>query len=75
MSVGYMSLGWLACDSSRVLFNSLFLEMVFSGTGQKLVALSCKWYDFTMKKPAEVECSLLARFGALDYSELRKRTF
>lgn len=75
VSVGYLPLGWLACDSSRVFFNSLFLEMVFSGTGQQLIALWCKWCDFTMKKAIQFGCRLLARFGALDNSELRKRIF
>lgn len=70
-----MSLRWLACDSSRVLFNSLFLEVVFSGTGQQLIALRYKWYDFTMKKPTEFGCSLLARFGVSDHGKLRKGIF
>lgn len=58
-----------------VSFNSLFLEMVSSGTGQQLIALRCKSYDFTMKKPTEFGCSLLTRFGALDRGELRKGIF
>lgn len=67
--------GWRVTAAESCLIHSSWKWLVFSGTSQQLVALSCKWYDFTMKKPAEVGCNLLARFGALDYSELRKRTF